>query len=312
LIIDKKSYSEEGPGVTNLSDATTFAAAGSPRLQVRPRGRFRISLLLAGAVLFVAWYATERGYYTPASDLGYYIGVVGGSMLLTLLLYPLRKHVRFLAPLGAIKHWFKLHMVLGIGGPMLVIIHSGFHIGSLNAAVAMLCMLLVAGSGVIGRFIYTRIHHGLYGRKATVQDMRQRLGIQTSEVRSKFHFAPEAEARLEAFGEFADRHPSNAWAASWHFMTLGLRARQVRHQCRREVQRKINAHAARRHWSRAKLRQRTRAADTMIRNYLDVVQNAAQFHAYERLFSLWHIAHVPFVFMLVGSGIVHVIAVHMY
>jgi len=30
------------------------------------------------------------------------------------------------------------------------------------------------------------------------------------------------------------------------------------------------------------------------------------------LFSLWHILHVPFVFMLVISGVVHVIAVHMY
>jgi hypothetical protein len=30
------------------------------------------------------------------------------------------------------------------------------------------------------------------------------------------------------------------------------------------------------------------------------------------LFSLWHVLHVPFVFMLVISGIVHVISVHMY
>jgi hypothetical protein len=30
------------------------------------------------------------------------------------------------------------------------------------------------------------------------------------------------------------------------------------------------------------------------------------------MFSLWHVLHVPFVFMLVISGVVHVIAVHMY
>ena len=40
--------------------------------------------------------------------------------------------------------------------------------------------------------------------------------------------------------------------------------------------------------------------------------NAINQLIYERMFSLWHILHVPFVFMLVISGVVHVIAVHMY
>ena len=34
--------------------------------------------------------------------------------------------------------------------------------------------------------------------------------------------------------------------------------------------------------------------------------------AYERLFALWHVAHIPFVYLLVVSAIVHVVAVHAY
>ena len=98
-------------------------------------------------------------------------------MMLTLLLYPLRKRFRFASKLGALPKWFRWHMLLGILGPLTIIFHSTYHvyipyihpIGSPNAAVAMFSMLLVAGSGIFGRFFYTKIHHGLYGRMSTLE-----------------------------------------------------------------------------------------------------------------------------------------------
>ena len=42
------------------------------------------------------------------------------------------------------------------------------------------------------------------------------------------------------------------------------------------------------------------------------IQLTAQFSAYERLFSLWHVLHIPFVYLFVFSAIVHVVAVHTY
>lgn len=269
-------------------------------------------LLSIAMVLAVSMLAAQKKYYSPGDDFGYYLGVAGGSMMLLLLLYPLRKHFRLLQPVGAIRHWFRLHMILGIMGPLLIIVHSAYGIGSLNAAVAIACMLLVAGSGVVGRFMYVRIHHGLYGRKATLQEMQQELGIHATEVRSKFHFAPSVDTRLKAFGEMSQRHPAGFLATSWHFVTLGLRAQLVRSACRRELRNILGKHAAQRQWDRAKLNHRLAAANDMIRSYLDTACHAAQFTTYVRLFSLWHILHVPFVFMLVISGIVHVIAVHMY
>jgi hypothetical protein len=38
----------------------------------------------------------------------------------------------------------------------------------------------------------------------------------------------------------------------------------------------------------------------------------AEYRVYERLFSLWHVLHLPLFFMLLAAGIVHVIAVHVY
>ena len=46
--------------------------------------------------------------------------------------------------------------------------------------------------------------------------------------------------------------------------------------------------------------------------FIQAVRDVAQFHTYERLFSWWHIFHIPLVYLLVFSGIFHVISVHMY
>jgi hypothetical protein len=42
------------------------------------------------------------------------------------------------------------------------------------------------------------------------------------------------------------------------------------------------------------------------------VQKAAAFGVSERLFSLWHVLHIPLFFVLVVAAIIHVVAVHFY
>jgi hypothetical protein len=46
--------------------------------------------------------------------------------------------------------------------------------------------------------------------------------------------------------------------------------------------------------------------------YLEMLRKVNQLTYYERLFSLWHVLHFPLFLMLVISGIIHVIAVHIY
>jgi hypothetical protein len=65
-------------------------------------------------------------------------------------------------------------------------------------------------------------------------------------------------------------------------------------------------------WSEQDLRQRERRAVLLIDRYLEAVVRVAQYSAYERLFALWHLAHLPFVYLLVISAVVHVVAVHAY
>jgi hypothetical protein len=268
--------------------------------------------IIALALTLGAWAAGRFNLYTPGSDLGYYLGVAGGVMMLLLLLYPLRKHVRFLNWAGHLPGWFKLHMFLGIAGPVLILYHSTLYVGSLNAAVALYSMLLVAGSGIVGRFFYTKIHHGLYGRNATLQERQQKLGLTGEEVKSKFHFAPAIERRLKELEAYATAETGAGLIGLRRAILVSLRVRQARWLTHRDLRRLLGKAAVEREWPREKLAYRLRRADRLVWTYLLSIQDVAQYSVYKRLFSLWHVLHVPLVYMLVISGIVHVIAVHMY
>lgn len=110
-----------------------------------------MSLWLVALVLATGpWIAGRIKLYTPSSDFGYYLGLVGSIFMVTLLLYPLRKRLQILQRVGDLRYWFKVHMFLGIAGPVLVLYHSTLKVGSLNAAVAFYSMLVVA-FGATGR-----------------------------------------------------------------------------------------------------------------------------------------------------------------
>ena len=257
-----------------------------------------------------AWVAGRLNLYTPGSDLGYYMGLVGSVLMALLLLYPLRKRVNFLQRAGDLRQWFKLHMFLGIAGPVLVIYHSTLKLGSLNAAVAFYSMLLVAGSGIIGRFIYTKIHHGLYGRQATLRELQERLGLSGESLKSKFHFAPRIEESLKALEAYAA--DERGFLGVWRLLVVPVRVRWVYWRSMREVRHVLARAAVQRDWEPREQVRRIRVAQRVLKGYLRELQEVAQFRSYERLFSLWHVLHVPFVLMLVLSAIVHVVYVHMY
>jgi hypothetical protein len=281
------------------------AAAESEKKAARP---FRLALLPLIALAVVAAGAVRTGhYYEPGDNVGYWLGVAGGVMMLALLLYSLRKHIGFMHRWGPTRHWFRLHMFLGIAGPTFILFHSTFHAGSLNAMVALACMLLVAGSGVIGRVIYRKIHHGLYGRRATLQEIQTRLGISEGDVNARLHFDEPILQRLKDFQTHATVLPRGLGRRVWVFLTVGLYSLTTR-----ALHRNLKQRAAKQAWDGATLARRRARGKKIIRAHLNAVVDVARFNAYERLFSLWHILHIPFVFMLIISGIVHVIAVHMY
>jgi hypothetical protein len=293
-----------------LTVAPSLLPAGAAERRREPqwrRARGPLIALALGGFGIAGWLVARSAGHAAGSSLTYGLGVVGGSMMLVLLLYPLRKRVPLLQRLGALKHWFRLHMVCGICGPSFIVLHSGFHVGSLNALVALSCMILVATSGLVGRFLYRRIHHGLYGRRATQREAEEALARDMAALSPQVRDVPAVKAEIERFGGVAAHHPRGVLRRAFHFVALGSQRRQARRRVRNAIAARIAGHA---HdaGARARLNRLAASADET----LLALQRTAQFAVYERMFALWHVLHVPFVYMLVISAVVHVIAVHAY
>ncbi len=299
--------------MTTLISTSGAAAepAAEPSRKRRPLTDTALYIALAIALL-AAWRFARMGYFTPGDNIGYWIGVTGGVMMLLLLLYPLRKYVPFMQRLGKVKYWFVVHMVLGICGPLLIMIHSTFHLGSLNAAVAMISMLVVAGSGIVGRFLYLRIHKGLHGERTNLAELQKRAGLAQGEIRSRFRFAPGVAERLMAFEAYA-MEGGDGWGATlFRVLWLPIHLHFEYERCGREIDEKLRLIGKDSGWTRGQLRRRRAQARHSTRVYLRSVARVAQLSAYERLFALWHLLHAPFVYLLALTAAFHVFAVHAY
>jgi hypothetical protein len=203
-------------------------------------------------------------------------------------------------------------MFLGVGGPLLILVHSNFHIGSLNAGVAFYSMLIVAASGVVGRFIFARVNRGLHGEKTDFRELQAKAGLDQEEVRSRLAFAPEVEAQLKAFEE-SELHAKAGWLTELRrVFWLPLSQWGVYRHCVQGLQEPIRKLAKKDQWTQEDLQRREAKCRKLVRRYLVAVVRVAQYSAYARLFSLWHVAHLPFVYLLIISAVVHVVAVHAY
>jgi hypothetical protein len=285
------------------------ASPDAPGPSVRRFGDLGLYLLLP-ALIAAAWVVSHAGWFDEDSN--YWLAVTGGSMMLVLFLYPLRKYARFMQRLGKVKWWFWLHLMLGVAGPWLILVHSNFHVGSLNAGVALYSMLTVVVSGVIGRFIHVRVHRGLNGELTSLARLRERAGMVETDARSKLHFAPAVQARLMAFEQLElEARPGAATHLRQVFVLPFTRWLAYR-KCVSDLRQRLRELVPPARWSTAEVQRRERRARRLIDRYLDAVVRVAQYTAYERLFALWHVAHLPFVYLLVISAVVHVVAVHAY
>ncbi len=281
--------------------------------QAPERTRFSPEKLLfaaAAVILVLGSQMPLASYLSPKNGLGYGLGMVGGVMLLLQSLYAVRKRTPALAFLGSVPTWFQWHILLGVIAPVVILLHCGFSLGATNSNIALFSMLLVAGSGIFGRYFYSKIHRGL--KRSNLVDL-QRSAHEIKERGSKLLMMPELVERLDA--EEARLLKAGGWgglgtvAAPFIIATCHASSERLLHRYARAA---IETTAAR-HRAVATQKERfERVAFDYISRRLRATREVAEFRVYERLFSVWHVLHVPLFLILVAAGIVHVVAVHLY
>jgi hypothetical protein len=271
----------------------------------------RIFTLACASVLVWGYYTPLKELITPERGFGYMLGIIGGSMMLLVVMYPARKRIESLRFVGTIPFWFEAHMVLGIVGPILVLFHSRFSLGATNSNVALYCMLLVSGSGIVGRYFYSRVYDRMLGRQATVSEVQgiaDRLRTQTSTV----EVLPDLMAAIEREEKWLLEPAHGTISHFIHPFVVGVRAAISRAHLRRFISRAVAITARQSRPLAANAERLAQAAFAYGCRRLDAQRRVAEYRLYARLFSYWHILHVPMFIMLIIAGTVHIISVHVY
>jgi len=300
-----------------LETTTLEASAGAKTKDTKKSGArksrdafYGYSILVAA--LIAGWLLSGQKLVDPNEGFGYWLGIIGGSMMLLLVLYPAGKKSSILRRLGLVKHWFRIHMILGLVGPLLILYHCNFSVDAINSTVALYSMLAVTISGLIGRYFYTRIHRGLYGKRANIEGLRTEIIDAVENSRGLAAILPKfinelhrVSAKLmgdEYTRSISMRH-SLSWTLKYYYVRLRLHL-----LINTELKELATSSDAVRNNSK-NLRN---TANRYAAEQVGLMRQVAQLAFYERLFSLWHLFHMPLFLLLIASALVHVLAVHMY
>lgn len=111
-----------------------------------------VSIAVAGVLLFESLLSIETTLAFGHTRQGHITGWIGLAVILLVFVYPVRR--RLAKNRTWPRGWFQVHMVAGVAGPLLIVLHSGAHLHALVPVLAMVAMGIVALSGIIGEAVH--------------------------------------------------------------------------------------------------------------------------------------------------------------
>ena len=223
-------------------------------------------------------------------DVGHKLGIAGSSMMVLMLLYSVRKRVGALRRAGPLRRWLDGHIFLGVFGPLLVVLHSTFKVQGL-VALSFWSMVVVATSGVLGRFLYLQIPRTRAGEELALAE----LEAQDRELSSACARASASTRRgwpSSTRSSRCRRAPGSS-AASWQILVGDLRLRS-----------RLGAFARR---CGSVPRPCPPSSSAWCAQKAQVRRRIVLWDRVHELFHYWHVLHKPFAVVMYLFMIVHVV-----
>jgi len=240
----------------------------------------------------VRGYAPSHAILRPSGPWGQSFGLAGMALMLVPFAYMLRKKLRR-GP-GSLKTWLEVHLFCGIVGPAFVTFHTAFKFNGIVSA-AYWSMVVVMLSGFIGRYLYVRIPRSLRG----IELSRTELDGQAAALHDELVARPGAKGLIGRIGviERAAAPGTLTWSGLL-FGEIGLR-------------RRIHAFAEEVRQSRLPSDQE-RDLIRLTTERVMLLRQVAYLQRTKQAFNLWHVFHLPLVYLLLVIVAGHVgLAVYM-
>jgi hypothetical protein len=236
-------------------------------------------------------YVPAHRLLRPSGPAGQMFGVVGVLLMLVPFAYVARKRIRAMKNVGSLKGWLEVHLFCGVVGPVLVTFHTAFKFNGIVSA-AYWSMVLVMLSGFVGRFLYVRIPRTLRGVELTKAELESHAEELRQELARSIQ-SEELTRRIETFEHAVQpAHPSFSNLLFGEF-AVGRRIRAFEKEL-------ISAELSE--------DLRTRAVAVAVERAM-LLRRTAYLKRTKQLFDLWHVFHLPFVYLLLIIVAAHVAVV---
>jgi len=280
---DEAKADDRLPILVLLGIPLAATAIGFPYYMLGPGERMRSSL---------------HAWLKPTGTIGLEFGVAGLALFLFMWAYPLRKRYRWLGFTGAVGAWLRVHTLAGLALPFLVAVHAGWHFDGL-IGLGYLAMVLVALSGVVGRYLYVRIPRSRTGLELTIDEAVTERRALITRIAAMAGLDP----RLVEESLAVDARPDQGLGplrTVWQMIADDFaRARAIRRIGHEWARAGTHGAAA----GKRALGQALRLA----RRELALAQQLRMLDATRRLFALWHVAHRPFAITALLAVLIHVV-----
>jgi hypothetical protein len=193
--------------------------------------------------------------------------------------------------LGRMSTWLQFHIVTGIVGPYMVLLHTSWKFSGL-AGVVMLLTIIIVVSGFIGRYIYTAIPRTADGAEVALDDLQAQIAQADARLLTWSANRPMAVAALASRWATVPEGPQgNVMPVLGRaFSRLGYQLQLLRET------RRLDAEGRRQAVQLKQLVEERRRLQRQIQSLATA----------RRLLAIWHTIHVPLGVALFMMAFVHV------
>jgi len=206
---------------------------------------------------------------------------------------------------GSSKRWLDFHVLLGLLAPVVVTFHSSFKFSGI-AGVAFWIMVVVALSGVVGRYVYAQIPRSLNSAELSLQEAQEQSVRMAAQLNNMGILSPRDIEGLLRLPELRQAVSISLLGALWQMLLfdLGFPFRVWR------LRQKM-LWSQHRWWSLVGLGRGQNAAleraISMAREQTVLAKKILFLSKSHRMLHIWHVVHRPFSYSFAVLASIHVV-----
>jgi hypothetical protein len=302
----------------NLTLPSTATSLADPHRIHRFRLRMAYLMATAGTIALLVYGFTyywsspaqralspKHAYLKPSGAIGLRLGMFGFLLFLLIFLYPLRKKWAWLGRQGSSKRWLDFHVLLGLLAPVVITFHSSFKFSGI-AGVAYWIMVVVALSGVVGRYIYAQIPRSLNSAELSLQEAQEQSARMATQLKNTGILSPRDIEGLLRLPDIKRMESISLIGTLWKMLVFDFGFPFRIWRLRQKM-----LWSQRRWWSLVGLGRGENAvlerAISMARDQTLLTKKILFLSKSHRMLHLWHVIHRPFSYSFAVLASIHVI-----